>query len=203
MSAFKNVIRRGTRASQPAATTTGEGVLYFVTDENIIERSNGTTWDSYSSPAGSSGKLAQVVNTQIGALATGGTLIPFDDTIPQNTEGTQFMSLAITPTNIANKLKIEVVIQLSNSAGNWYTAALFQDAIANALAASIMYNATAGGGVLIVFTHYMTAGTISATTFKVRAGGAFAGTTTFNGNAGGRMMGGIMASSITISEIVP
>ena len=64
--------------------------------------------------------------------------------------------------------------------------------------------ATATGIVFVTFTHYMTAGTTSATTFKVRAGADGAGTTTTNGGAGmGRFFGGVMASSITITEIVP
>ena len=43
----------------------------------------------------------------------------------------------------------------------------------------------------------MTAGTVSAITFKVRAGMTAAGTTTFNNNT----YGGVMASGITIPEI--
>lgn len=55
MALLSNVILRGTRAAQPAATTVGAGTLYGVTDEgDIIERSNGTTWDNYS-PTGGSG----------------------------------------------------------------------------------------------------------------------------------------------------
>jgi hypothetical protein len=49
-------------------------------------------------------------------------------------------------------------------------------------------------------THYMTAGTTSATTFKVR-GGVNAGTLTFNGEVGARLFGGVCASSITVTEI--
>lgn len=41
------------------------------------------------------------------------------------------------------------------------------------------------------------------TTFKVRCGGTAAGTTTFNGIAGSRVFGGVMPSSITVTEIVP
>lgn len=153
---------------------------------------------------GGSGKLAQVVNTQTGAVATGTTAIPHDDTIPQNTEGDQYMSLAITPTSATNKLKIDVVLFAgATNASQWMTAALFQDTTANALAAGMVFDATATAGLCIVFTHYMTAGTTSATTFKVRAGRDGAGTTTFNGQSGGRMLGGVLASSITISEIVP
>lgn len=52
----------------------------------------------------------------------------------------------------------------------------------------------------IIFNHIMTAGTTSATTFKVRCGGNAAGTTTFNGQATARKYGGVMASSIQITE---
>ena len=43
------------------------------------------------------GQVLQVVNYQTGALASGTTTMPTDNTIPQNTEGTEFMTLAITP----------------------------------------------------------------------------------------------------------
>src|SRR5258708_5751039 len=44
--------------------------------------------------------VAQVVNTETGAVATGTTTLPGAvDTIPTNTQGDQYMSLAITPTN--------------------------------------------------------------------------------------------------------
>jgi len=39
----------GTRANQPSATTVFPGTLYYVTDENKIERSNGNTWDLFQS----------------------------------------------------------------------------------------------------------------------------------------------------------
>ena len=35
------------------------------------------------------------------------TVIPFDDTVPQNDEGTEIITLAITPTSTSNKLVIE------------------------------------------------------------------------------------------------
>ena len=56
------------------------------------------------------GKIIQIVNVTDGTTATGTTLVPPDNTIPQNTEGTEFMTLAITPTNASNKLLIQVVI---------------------------------------------------------------------------------------------
>jgi hypothetical protein len=44
----RGIIRRDIRANQPSATTVLEGTLYYVTDEFITERSNGTIWESYS-----------------------------------------------------------------------------------------------------------------------------------------------------------
>lgn len=150
------------------------------------------------------GRLIQAVNTQTGAVATGTTTIPFDDTIPQITEGTEFMTLAITPTNAANKLRIRVVINISNGTNSRYQiAALFQDATAGALQATSMFSATNGEVVNLVLEYTMTAGTIVATTFRVRAGSHSAGTTTFNGVSAARIFGGVYASSITIEEYVP
>ena len=150
--------------------------------------------------AGVKSRIVQIVNTQTGAVATGTTLIPNDDTIPLSGEGNQYMTLAITPTNVNNKLKIDVVFVGSSNVDNSLGVALFQDATTNAIAAVWSYIAI-GTYITITFSHYMAAGTTSATTFRVRAGGHGAGTTTFNGQAGGRIYGGVMASSITITEI--
>lgn len=166
------------------------------------------TWDQPNTkwkPAaggGGGGKIVQVVNTQTGAVATGTTPIPYDDTIPQNTEGNEYMTLSITPTNVNNKLKIDVRWFGSWQSGVYFmTVALFETgAGSNALAAGGHYGA-GGDLVSIVLNHYMTAGTTSTLTFRVRAGGHAAGTTTFNGTAGARCLGGVMASSITIMEI--
>lgn len=147
------------------------------------------------------GAVVQVVNTMVSASGTTTTLIPIDDTIPQNTEGAEFMTLSITPKFASSKLKIEVVAIASHStAGDFVIAALFKDSTANALAAAFERSDTSGGKT-VAFTHYMDAGSVSATTFKVRIGGNSAGTTTFNGSSGSRRMGGVAASSITITEI--
>lgn len=147
------------------------------------------------------GTVLQVVNTQTGAVNTGTTVIPNDDTIPQITEGTEFMTLAITPKYTTSKLLIEVSAQLSPSTAAQVICALFQDATANALAVAQAYSAGGGEVRHIRYSYYMTAGTTSSTTFRVRAGLQTAGTITFNGASGARLMGGAYASSITITEI--
>jgi hypothetical protein len=149
--------------------------------------------------------VIQQVNVQDGAVATGTTVIPFDDTIPQNTEGDEYITLAITPTDANNILKIDVVVHVASSAANnTMTAALFQDSTANAIATSYSTLPNVANNMTsIVFSYRMVAGTTSPTTFKVRIGGSLAGTTTFNGQSGARRMGGVSMSSTTITELTP
>lgn len=200
----------------PASSVDSEIALFSSTTGKIIKRASTTgvlkassgvlaaavAGTDYNAPT-TTGTIRQVVNTQTGGVATGTTTIPIDDTIPQITEGDEYMTLAITPTNAANKLRVDVVFQGSVSVASWLTAALFQDTTANALAVGMTFQGTGTAGNTITFTHYMTAGTTSATTFRVRAGKNNTGTVTFNGGSGTRLFGGVMASSITITEIVP
>ncbi len=146
--------------------------------------------------------ILQQVQTQTGAVNTGTTIIPLDDTIPQITEGDEYMTLAVTPRDGGSMLQINVVIYLSHSAaGTQITAALFRDAVAGALAAGGDFQNTATGMTLITFSWRVASGSTAARIFRVRGGGHQAGTTTFSGRAGGRVCGGVMASSMTITEI--
>jgi len=148
------------------------------------------------------GAPVQGVSVGYSAVATGTTIIPQDDTIPQKTEGDEYMSLAITPKSATNILVIEVSAYLSSAnATQVMTCALFQDTTTDAIAASASFtDASTVVPKPVVFTHRMVAGTTSATTFKVRAGSHQASTTTFNGVGGNRRYGAIPKSSITITE---
>lgn len=44
---LEDVILRGTRAAQPSFLTVAVGTLYFVTNENKLERNSGAAWESY------------------------------------------------------------------------------------------------------------------------------------------------------------
>ena len=58
---LKDVILRGTRAAQPAATTVPIGTIYFITDEFKTERSTGAAWESITDGGSSSGTNFLVV----------------------------------------------------------------------------------------------------------------------------------------------
>lgn len=145
--------------------------------------------------------VLQVVNFQTGAVATGTTTIPTDNTIPQITQGHEFMTLAITPTNSSNKLFIEVVWQGTYSLVDYSCLALFVGTTTNALSAITGIQTTANYDFNTALNHYMTAGSTSELTFRVRVGGNASGTHTMNGRNTAQKMGGVMASSITITEI--
>lgn len=150
-------------------------------------------------------KIVQQITFQAGISATGTTILPIDDTRPQNDEGDEVAALTITPTSEANLLRIEFILNLAHSAtGAILGAALFQDLTVDALAATIGgKTSVADNPTTLTLSYTMVAGTLLATTFKVRAGGDLAGTTTFNGFAGGRIFGGFLVSSITITETTP
>jgi hypothetical protein len=153
---------------------------------------------------GVGGAVVQIVQTQTSAVSTGTTTIPFDDTIPQNTEGNEFLTRAITPTSATNELHFDINILASvNTDSRHITVALFQDTTANALAVTSCFTANGTKILTISLTHKMTAGTTSATTFKVRIGCETSGTITLNGESGSRVFGGVAVSSIRITEVVP
>ena len=184
------------------SATTPTGITYFRYLGSFYNNSSRNI-DSTKVVSIGSGRVVQVANYQTGALATGTTTIPWDDTIPQNTEGNEFMTLSIIPKSATNKLKIEVCVFFASSGQPVLEAALFQDSTADALASGwhCAFLTTGEQPDGISFTHYMAAGTTSATTFKVRAGGSTSGTYTFNGDTAARKHGGVTASSITITEI--
>jgi len=176
-----------------------EGQLAYIEASDTVQYYSGAAWAS----VGEVSKVVQVVNTQTGAVATGTTIMPWDDTIPQITEGDQYMTLAITPNNASNILVIQVVIFFSAGVQGVWNASLFVGATANALATTSFYMATVGAPVTLPLMHKVVAGVTTELTFRVRAGMNEAGTTTFNGAGGARRYGGAATSSITITEYTP
>lgn len=166
---------------------------------NQITDTAGTGTPSF--PNGIAGSVLQVVNFQTGEPDTTTTTIPHDDTIPQNTEGKEFMSLAITPISSTSKLLITMTILGSMTSASYIVAALFKDNDANALTASNTDIRAANYPTTLTFSHYMEAGTTNEITFKVRAGPDTAATLTINGVGGARKFGGVAPTSITVMEI--
>jgi len=156
----------------------------------------------FQSPAtGGSGSIVQTLTSLTQSTSTGTTTIPFDNTIPQSTEGTNFISGSITPTAIGNKIQVEVNVFGAYSVAAHVIAALFQDANVNTLAASSMQTTTTDQDVHLTLVYQFVAAATTSTTIKLNIGGSTAGTFTLNGNAGAAVFGGAATSSMRLTEI--
>lgn len=180
---------------------TGTGAAVFANSPTLVTPALGTA--ASGNITACSGAVVQTVITTYSTYANTTASIPWDNSIPQNTEGTEYITCSITPTSTTNKLIIETNLQVYiNTAGNVAVVALFQDSTANALSARDFAPVGAQGLGPVAFTHVMDAGTTSSTTFKVRAG-VTGGTLYIHGNATERKLGGAAISYLKITEIKP
>lgn len=190
---------------------TGANITTAAADSAILESLGSGNWrvgfyqrkDGTPLSASGAGTTIQTVHTTYSSASSTSSTYPDITTIPQNTEGAEFFTASITPSNSSNRLRITVVFMgdMANNASIGVVA-LHQDSTANALKACLF---NIGGGTALgtscCFVHEMAAGTTSSTTFKVRAGGT-TGDTYINRTSTGSSsnLGGVMGSSITIEE---
>lgn len=146
------------------------------------------------------GDIVQTVRNSSGTLQTGSTVMPQDNTVPQNTEGDQYFSQSIAPSASANILRVKTQLMTACSVANIITSALFRDSGSSALTAS-----SSGGPVGIpspnIIDYSVIANAASTTTFAVRAGAASC-TVTLNGTGGSQLYGGVYNSFMEIQEIM-
>lgn len=146
------------------------------------------------------GKIAQVVSTFSSAVQTGTTAIPADDTIPQNTEGDQFFSLAITPQASNSTLLFIGSVALGTSNSSALVAAMFVDSTADAIGVWTTYVGATGFANSMPILMSVSAASTNARTYKLRCGSSI-GTTTLNGWGGARKFGGVYQSGFAIIEV--
>lgn len=146
------------------------------------------------------GRPIQTCAYRDGATATGTTTIPLDNTIPQNTEGTQFMSQSITPSSAANILRVQHLGLYAPNVAENMICSLFRDSTAAALSTMSIYQVTGTATMPFSLNHHALAGSTSATAFKVRCGTNGAATTRFNGGSA-QFFGGSAGSFLEVQEI--
>lgn len=142
--------------------------------------------------------LLQRVEYKTSDVATGTAAIPTDDTIPQITEGTQFLAKSFTPKSSTSILEIEVCVSCAQTSPTTLTVALFDggsDAIAVmpvAMAANYM--------AVVTFKCVVPSSSTATRTYTVRVGDDASAQVTINGIGGVRKFGGKLYSSIRIKE---
>lgn len=166
--------------------TSNNGALWTIWGKSLTTATSGAVIDrAYAS---------YTTNTNLTAT------IPHDDSLPQNTEGTEILSASITPKDAANRLRVTFTgFGNAGSAAN-IAAALFQDGTANALAAVTTGCTGASAPGCLTLRYEFVPGSASSTTLKIRVG-ASSGTMRMNGSAGARLFGGGSTATLTIEEI--
>lgn len=145
------------------------------------------------------GKILQVGYVETTAVSSTTAVIPADGTIPQITEGTQFLSLNFTPIRPDSSLIIILHGQISNNANNTACIALFKDAGANAIGANAGESYGESQLPPLIMRHVP--GSTAQIAFTARYGSA-SGTTYLNRSTATRSVGG-QVSSLTVIEVAP
>lgn len=152
------------------------------------------------------GSQVQQVFATTNANTTLSTVIPADSTAPQSTEGTQVLTASITPTSASNWLVVDVTVYAAETSnvGDLIIAALFRDSGADAVAVGTIGGMNGGGNYLTagvtVFRYRVAAGATTATTFTVRVGNN-AGAAALNVSHQGHNFGGLLSSTLTVTEV--
>jgi len=147
-------------------------------------------------------QISAVVSTHTGAKSTT-ALVPYDGTLPQNTEGTEITELAtaITPKSASSKIKVTVDIPLIDASGNKiFIGSLFKDSDADALTSGAFTLINTNNPSMFTLVYYENATDTTARTYKFRYGGHAAGTVYVGQSAAGVTLGGVQYS-MTVEEI--
>jgi hypothetical protein len=188
-----------------AGSTVGATDLFEAEQGGASVKLTGAQMLAYFGGSGG-GAVRQMVVTQDNTALSTSSNIPYDSTIPQNSEGVEYTQIAttFTPTDAASILEIEVFIALYqlNSGGN-ALGALFQDSTANALAAANKTPATSGYSDDMYIRYRVVAGSTSARTYKFRYG-ANANSMLINHVSGNTtFLGNVIYSHMKVTEFAP
>lgn len=128
------------------------------------------------------GGIVQVVDAEFNTPVTTTSTMPHDGSIPQNNEGIEVVTVAITPKNANNFLLVEGYVtfgETSNSTSQ-FGCAMFRDSIADAFVSA--YDSGDANETIVralFLAKKVVAGSIASTIFKLRAAIAI-GTTGIN-----------------------
>ena len=129
-------------------------------------------------------------------------VLPSDDTIPQNTEGTELLSVAITPKSTSSKLYCVWEGMFGHGTSNQNIAvAMFRNGVANAIAATAETSTSGSPLQKLSDSVEISPSTTSEVTISVRYGTGGSGTVYVNGGSGSRTFGGVAKVTLKVFEI--
>ena len=135
---------------------------------------------------------------------SGTTILPLDNTIPQDTEGVQFLSVTIHPNSPCNLFRIQVNAIHSISTANAISGAIFRSGIGdtNAIVAAAVHPNGLNNFAIISLDTLLLIQYTSDATYNYRAGNNVAGTIYMNKNGSTSLFNGRCYSELRVQEIM-
>lgn len=145
--------------------------------------------------------VLQVLQNNYATNAALQVAIPLDDTVPTNTEGTEVLSQAITPTDNNNRVLAQVNVWGAVGTGNSVLiVALFRGTTCINVASNTF--TTANFPACVSMAYLDSPASSAAQTYTVRVGpSSTAVVVRLNGSAVGRQFGGAASSTLTLTEV--
>lgn len=198
-------------AAPSACAAPAHGSLRWTGDR--IELCGPTGWQPIL-PAASASRFRGFATTQSNAATAPSGTIPWDDTVPQITEGNEILSLDYAAKALGDRLVFEGVVHWAEPSNHsdYFTIALFRVGISSAIAVSTD-GASNGNGRCTANGTYMqicsspfqftwSADSTTTETYKLRVG-LNGGSVALNQGENGRRLGGTLYHSLSVTEYAP
>jgi hypothetical protein len=181
-----------------SANSTLGGNMSGASTYKLVNMADPTSAQDYVTKAYVDSISNKVVSTHSGVKSTT-AVFPYDNTKPQNTEGTEVTELAttITPKSASSLIKVTVFLPfVDTSANRVFMGAIYKDEVADALTSGALTIVNANNPAYFVLTYYEAAATTDARTYKFRYGAHGSGTTYIGRDTTGRTLGDAQYSMI-------
>lgn len=142
------------------------------------------------------GRIVQRVDDEDAAHSTSTATMPTGDTAPTNTDGTELLSLSITPRSASNTILLSATVTAGCGSARDIVLTMLRGSTV-IMAAKVLLS---GGVETVCFEAEDAPATTSATTYSLRAGVTAAATWSFNGDGSSRVLGGKVVSSLSAVE---
>jgi hypothetical protein len=192
------VVPTGTTAERPAVPLNGE-IRYNSTLNATEIYQNGQWYQIGTVVSGGVGILA--VYTGIIPSTSGTSAVPYDNTTPTITEGSEIWSTAISPSKSTSTMKFTVPFTVDSSTSNRIViASLFRGSLN--IGSAVWYATGGGRPTTITLAVSDSPATTNQITYSMRVGiGAGSGTWYVNSTSAGNDLGGALVSSYEITEV--
>jgi len=165
-----------------------------------------STWiETGPANAVAAGTVVQSVYAEYTALtSTSAVFAGVIDAVPQQSSGTELLTVSISPKAATNKLRLHFNAPMACGLNAGIQVSAFRDGTANAIASSCVTTPGAGYVCSMNLDVEIAAGSTAATTFKIRYGNLQTGTANnvyVNGYAANRYLGGTQRATLQVMEI--